>query len=288
MFIKGKKTSEISKGVLLELYKLKKPNAVKYSRKNDILPFENETPLEFFSQKNDCSLFAFASHTKKRPNAITMGRMYDHHILDMFELSISQFKPMSAFKGVDKPSIGSKPCVILKGDEFESNEELKRFGNLFIDFFRGEEITQISLSGVDHVITCTAIGGMIHVRQYMIKLKKSGSKLPRVELEETGPSFDATIKRSKLAPKDLFKTALKKPKQLTAKKQKNISTNLFGDTLSTIHMEKQDLTQLDLARMKGLNKRKRPLSKGESEDDTPNKQQKLDDDNEDDNNDDSS
>ena len=128
---------------------------------------------------------------------------------------------------------------------------------------------------------------MIHVRQYMIKLKKSGSKLPRVELEETGPSFDATIKRSKLAPKDLFKTALKKPKQLTAKKQKNISTNLFGDTLSTIHMEKQDLTQLDLARMKGLNKRKRPL-KGESEDDTPNKQQKLDDDNEDDNNDDSS
>ena len=61
-----------------------------------------------------------------------MGRMYDHHILDMFELSISQFKPMSSFKGVDKPSIGSKPCVILKGDEFESNEELKRFGNLFI------------------------------------------------------------------------------------------------------------------------------------------------------------
>ena len=55
-----KSTNKITKK-----YKLKKPNAVKYSRKNDILPFENETPLEFFSQKNDCSLFAFASHTKK-------------------------------------------------------------------------------------------------------------------------------------------------------------------------------------------------------------------------------
>jgi len=38
-----------------------------YQRRNQIIPFENETSLEFFSSKSDASLFAFASHTKKVP-----------------------------------------------------------------------------------------------------------------------------------------------------------------------------------------------------------------------------
>ena len=37
-------------------------------------PFEDQTSLEFMSQKNDASLFAFGSHSKKRPHNLVFGK----------------------------------------------------------------------------------------------------------------------------------------------------------------------------------------------------------------------
>ena len=45
-----------------------------------------------------------------------------------------------------------------------------------------------------------------------IMLKKSGSQLPRVELEEMGPSLDLVMRRTQLASDDLMRQACKKPK----------------------------------------------------------------------------
>jgi len=47
-----------------------------------------------------------------------------------------------------------------------------------------------------------------------ILLKKSDTRIPRVELEEIGPCADLLCRRSKLASDDLFKQACKKPKAL--------------------------------------------------------------------------
>ena len=44
------------------------------------------------------------------------------------------------------------------------------------------------------------------------KLKKSGLKTPRVELEEIGPSLDLVVRRTRLASEELYKQALKRPK----------------------------------------------------------------------------
>jgi ribosome production factor 2 len=49
---------------------------------------------------------------------------------------------------------------------------------------------------------------------FRIQLKKSGTRTPRVELEEIGPSFDLVKRRVKLASDDLWKRAVKKPKTL--------------------------------------------------------------------------
>ncbi|CAJ0768443.1 7958_t:CDS:2, partial [Entrophospora sp. SA101] len=98
MFLKTIQTSQTVRDALKDLYCLKKPDGINFSKKNHILPFEDETSLEFFSQKNDCSLFVVGSHTKKRPDNLVFVRMYDGQVLDMVEVGIENAIPMSSFK----------------------------------------------------------------------------------------------------------------------------------------------------------------------------------------------
>ncbi len=73
---------------------------------------------EFFSRKNDSSLFMFGSHSKKRPNNIVIGklkrlfpcvscivihvwyagRLFNYQVLDMIELGVENYKSRQSFK----------------------------------------------------------------------------------------------------------------------------------------------------------------------------------------------
>ncbi|KAJ8314519.1 hypothetical protein KUTeg_006669 [Tegillarca granosa] len=214
---------------------------------NILRPFEDETPLEFFSKKSDASLFMFGSHSKKRPDNLVLGRMFDFHVSDMIELGIQNFKSMLEFSGA-KCAVGTKPCILFAGEPFDQELEYKRLKNLFI----GPVVEQIRLAGMEHVIMITAQDGKIYLRNYKILLKKSGSRTPRVELEEMGPSLDLVIRRTKLASDDLYKQSLKVPKAAKIKKKKNISRDPFGSKLGRIHMQKQDLGKLQTRKVKAL------------------------------------
>lgn len=67
---------------------LKRPNAISFSKKNLIRPFEDASSLEFWAGKNDATLFVIGQSTKKRPNGITFVRMYDGRVLDMLEVGV--------------------------------------------------------------------------------------------------------------------------------------------------------------------------------------------------------
>uniref|UniRef100_T1IVI2 Ribosome production factor 2 homolog n=1 Tax=Strigamia maritima TaxID=126957 RepID=T1IVI2_STRMM len=96
---------------LKDIVQLKKPHVVFFNKKNnDSLPFEDITKLEFFSQENDASLFLMATHNKKRPHNLIMGRMFDHRFT----------KTTSFF--VAKLAAGIKPCLIFTGEAFEQQE----------------------------------------------------------------------------------------------------------------------------------------------------------------------
>ncbi|XP_066533261.1 ribosome production factor 2 homolog isoform X2 [Hoplias malabaricus] len=255
MIMKGGNTSETITQALRDIYAIKKPNAVLYKKKNIVRPFEDSTSLEFFSKKTDCSLFLFGSHNKKRPNNLVFGRMFDFHVLDMFELGVEKFVSLKDIKN-NKCAEGTKPLLVFAGELFDSDNELSRLRNVLTDFFRGPNISAVRLAGLEHVLHFTAADGKIYMRSYRVLLKKSGCRTPRVELEEIGPSFDLVLRRTHLASDDLYRTAHRQPKGVKPKKKKNISHDTFGTKFGRLHMQKQDLDKLQTRKMKGLRKRR--------------------------------
>ncbi|KFW84251.1 Ribosome production factor 2 [Manacus vitellinus] len=242
MLIRGGNANLTVTAVLKDIYAVKKPFAVLYKKKNITRPFEDQTSLEFFSKKSDCSLFLFGCHNKKRPNNLIIGRMFDYHVLDMIELGVEKFVSLKDVK----PSVG----FIFSPETWHL-----LFLNTLSDFFRGPTVPSIRLAGLEYVLHFTAVDGKIYMRSYKVLLKKSGCKIPRIELEEMGPSLDLVMRRTHLASDDLYKLSLKQPKALKPKKKKNISHDVFGTTYGRIHMQKQDLSKLQTRKMKGLKKR---------------------------------
>lgn len=59
LILHGTKTSNVLNAILSQIHHLKRNDSVRFTRKNDIKPFESsgETSLEFFSVKTDCSIF---------------------------------------------------------------------------------------------------------------------------------------------------------------------------------------------------------------------------------------
>ena len=75
LIARGQKTSRLMNNTLTDLFVLKKPHSLHFTRHNALHPFEDATPIEYICQKNDASLFAFGTHSKKRPNNLVLGRM---------------------------------------------------------------------------------------------------------------------------------------------------------------------------------------------------------------------
>lgn len=126
------------------------------------------------------------------------------------------------------------------------------------DFFRGTVVDKINLAGLDHIIYLTAVSDeKLLFRHYFIRYRKSGSKVPDVDLEECGPSMDLTVRRTKLASDDLRKESCRQPKELKPAKQKNMGTTALKESVGTVHVPRQDMNNLVTKKPRGL-KRSRP------------------------------
>lgn len=92
------------------------------------------------SEKNDCTLFMFGSTSKKRPDNLILGRMFEHELLDMVELGIKQYKGLQDFKN-DKIGTCVKPCLVFNGLKWAQTEEYRRLKSLFIDAFHRDTVS---------------------------------------------------------------------------------------------------------------------------------------------------
>lgn len=86
---------------------LKRPHAISFSKKNAVRPFEDASSLEFWSQKNDASLFVVGQSTKKRPDGMTFVRTFDYKVLDMLEVGVDNWVSMHEFKVRALHSLGN-------------------------------------------------------------------------------------------------------------------------------------------------------------------------------------
>jgi ribosome production factor 2 len=201
-------------------------------------------------------------HSKKRPHCMTLARTFSHKLLDMLELYINPdtFRTLQQFKN-KKPSIGLKPLMAFHGTVFEDPNETKYTlaKSLFIDFFKGQDAEEVDVEGLQYLVSISAQeptdampSPEIKLRFYLIRTKRSGQKLPRVEVEEMGPRIDFRLGREQFADADMMKAALKKPKGAEPRTKKNIDTDGMGDKTGKIHVGKQDLGTMQTRKMKGL------------------------------------
>lgn len=259
LFLKGPNVSEIVKQALTDLNCTKKPATVSLTKRNITRPFEDQSSIEFLTKVNDASTFIYGSHSKKRPHSLVFGRTFDFQLLDMLEAQIdpATFKDMDFFaQRQGTARVGSKPMFVFIGEEFETDSDAKLARSLLLDLFHGQFTDKINLISLERVVICTCQNKKILFRQFTALKKKSGSKFPKIELEEMGPRMDLTINRTKVSSDDLQKEAMKTPKQAVKRYAKNISESTMGDKVGRIHVNQQDINTLGLAKTKALGKRK--------------------------------
>ena len=266
--------------VLKTFHSLTRPNSVLFHKKNEnIHPFESTESLEFLADKNECGVVVFGSSSKKRPNSVTLARIFNAKVLDMAELML-----LPRPDGEENPAmnnlsmqigVGMRPLMIYSGSAWDdaTSTPHQMLKSMFVDMFKGETSEKIDAEGLQYALMLAAdeptegLAPVIHLRWFKIRTKRSGHKLPRVELDEFGPKFDFKVGRLHEAPRDLMKEAMKQGKRPNEdiKMKKNISVDSIGDKVGRVHLAKQDLGGLQTRKMKGL-KRRAGMESDEEED----------------------
>lgn len=170
-------------------------------------------------------------------------------------------------------------------DLFDSHPRFMQLKSILLDFFGGEQSDAIALTGLEHVISVSlgptpssltsttfdypstssdskeslATLPPVHIRTFTVQLLKSGTRLPKAQLTPMGPHLDLVLRRHSDPDPVLLKNALKRPKlekddveRGLGKKRKNLETDEMGDLRGQIHLGKQDLSALQVRKMKGL------------------------------------
>lgn len=260
---------------LKTFHSLTQPNSILFHKKNEnIHPFDNAESLEFLASKNDCGIVVWGSSNKKRPNCVTLVRIFDSKVLDMCELLLlgtqqemerDATAPGSGFHTKLDVGFGMKPMMLFAGSVW-ADSTAPVFGmlkSMLLDIFKIEETARIDVEGLQYLLTVAAdepsegTSPVIHLRWYRIRTRKSGQKLPRVELDEIGPKFDFKLGRIREADPTALKEAMKQGKrpQDLERTKKNISMDSIGDKIGRVHLGRQDLGGLQTRKMKGLKRR---------------------------------
>ena len=187
---------------------------------------------------------------------------------------------------------------------FDTHPRFIQLKSMLMSLFNGEEIEQIHLTGLEHVLSVTlgpspdsltsttpfsatataaddtAALPRVHIRGYTLKLLASGVRTPRVELVPMGPALDLSLRRRQEADAEVWKLAMRRPKlrkqdveKGLGKRKKNLEVDEMGDLRGRVHVARQDLGKLQTRKMKGLKKGRGEEGDGDSGDEEEQEEQ---------------
>ncbi|KAK9139570.1 hypothetical protein Scep_009251 [Stephania cephalantha] len=144
------------------------------------------------------------------------------------EISLVRSKGVENFRSMESisydkkvsPRVGSKPFFAFIGEGFENVEELKHLKEVLLDLF---------------------CGSALHCA---MRLKRSGTVVPKIELVEVGPSMDLVVRRHRLPNDSLRKEAMKTAADQPKKKVKNVSRDAIQGKIGKIYMPDQKVRVL--------------------------------------------
>ena len=258
LFLNTTTASQLIKQALSDFNSLRKPNSVYLRQKKELHPFDQDEHLLALAERTNCGLFMTGYDSKKRPQTLLLGRVFDQNILDMFELKIIHYVPM---RSTNLPTASACPILLFNGELFTQDEQYIRLKNTLIDFFHGgESIPKVYFNphtdhhGPEYVMSFTALpGGKLLCHTDKIILEQSDTNnIPKVTLIPIGPHMACNIMRTKFAGESVQKQAYKKAKNIVPKKTKNVSRDALGDKYGRIYNPKQDFTQLVTRHVKAL------------------------------------
>ncbi|KAA6399898.1 MAG: putative ribosome production factor 2 [Streblomastix strix] len=263
LLLHGSHISILVREFISDLQRIKNPFCQQLSNSNDINPFEQRgiESIEFLAQKNDSALVALGLTSKKRGDSIVFGRLFSYQLTDLIELCIESYSPMMEFASqVESVLIpGSKPYIQFSGDAFDSSQNYAKLKNLLLDFFTGPKVKEICVSSSNLVLSFFAIPGLqegskdkLVMKSYLMKhdqslniSMKEGIDQINPELEEFGPSAIFSLGREFYGADEIIKESYKLPPTHGQKKKHLIKAILPGEINARIHVEKQDLNELN-------------------------------------------
>ncbi|XP_015787889.1 ribosome production factor 2 homolog [Tetranychus urticae] len=198
LFVKGNNSNTLTNLLLRDFSRLKRPYSVFPPEKYDIKPFEDASKILELAQQNECSLFMFSSHNKKRPNNIIIGRLSEEQLMkDMVEIGIDNFFSMQHFKGPKLPQ-GSRLCLVFDGSVFQERDDYRLIRDILVELFAGHTRECPKLSKVDYNVKISCVDECAKFESSRICTKYKGSKVAKIEYEDMGPNFDFKVRRIKL------------------------------------------------------------------------------------------
>ncbi|KAF8889214.1 Brix domain-containing protein [Mucidula mucida] len=245
IFVKGTHTGEVVNKVMKDLMALKRSAAIAFNKKNDIHPFDaasastSTASLEFWSSKNDASLFLIGQSNKNAPTASLFGV---EGCVSMAELKTPKSTP------------GHKPMLHFASELFSTHPRFIQLKSMLMSFFNGEQVDEICLSGLEHVISVSCAP----TPPSLNSTADNASSLPKVHirafttrfsplLTPMGPSLDLVMRRHEPADEEMLKQAMKRPKLKKkdvesglGKKRKNLEVDEMGDLRGRVHVGSQD------------------------------------------------
>ena len=246
LFLKGNNTCTLVTQILNDLYNLKKLSSTKLQRKNPIYPFQDSSLVEKLCVRAECGIFVMANHSKKRPNNLTIGRIFDEKLLDMVELGVESYRSISEF-GKELIPATSHPIVVFLGPQFGA--ELSGIKNLLLDTFRGVKTEKIPPHTLEHVfLFSTNDVTSIYMRVY--RVAREGRNVSGIV--EMGPRVRFTIRRQMSADEKVFRKSLRQASVGQIRHAKNVSYNPHGSKLGRVHMNRQEFSRLQTRKRKAL------------------------------------